>query len=126
MDSIYTLYLIFAVLLTLAIARRRKDRFPPGPPGLPIVGNLFYSPKIHTWVDYQSWSTLYGTQRPAYRTLEYHSHASPTGSDIIHFKLFWSHVFVVSSSAVAKELFEKRSNIYSDRYALASTQHPAN
>ncbi|KIP02696.1 hypothetical protein PHLGIDRAFT_78753 [Phlebiopsis gigantea 11061_1 CR5-6] len=99
MDNIYTLYLIFAVLLTLAIARiqKRKDRFPPGPPGLPVVGNLFNSPKGHSWLAYQSWSTLYG-------------------SDIIHFKLFSNHVFVVSSSTVAKELFEKRSNIYSDRH----------
>lgn len=63
MDDIYTLYLIFAVLLTLAIARiqKRKNKFPPGPPGLPVVGNLFNSPKGHSWLAYQSWSTLYGT-----------------------------------------------------------------
>ncbi|KIP04523.1 hypothetical protein PHLGIDRAFT_120630 [Phlebiopsis gigantea 11061_1 CR5-6] len=36
-------------------------------------------------------------------------------SDLIHFKLFWSHVVVVNSAKVAKDLFEKRSNIYSDR-----------
>ena len=36
----------------------------------------------------------------------------------MHFKLFKEHVFVVNSAKVAKELFEKRSNIYSDRCAL--------
>jgi hypothetical protein len=37
------------------------------------------------------------------------------GSDIIHFNIFGSSVIVVNSAETARELFEKRSVIYSDR-----------
>ena len=36
-------------------------------------------------------------------------------SDVIHLKLFQSHVVVINSTKAASELLEKRSTIYSDR-----------
>jgi hypothetical protein len=35
--------------------------------------------------------------------------------DIIHLSIFGQHIVVLSSRAIINELFERRSNIYSDR-----------
>jgi hypothetical protein len=37
------------------------------------------------------------------------------GRDIIHFEVLGQHMMVVNSRELARELFEKRSRIYSDR-----------
>lgn len=59
-------YFLFSIALAiLAVVYRRTRRasnlpHPPGPPGLPIVGNLFDSPKEHAWITYWQWSKDYG------------------------------------------------------------------
>lgn len=37
-------------------------------------------------------------------------------SDIVHLKLIGRHIFVINSATGAKEFFERRAAIYSDRY----------
>lgn len=33
---------------------------PPGPSGLPIIGNLLDSPKEYSWIKYLEWARKYG------------------------------------------------------------------
>lgn len=40
-------------------------------------------------------------------------------SDIIHCEVLGTHIIVLNSTKAAKDLLEKRSNIYSDRCAVA-------
>jgi hypothetical protein len=37
------------------------------------------------------------------------------GEDLVHFEVFGQHMMIVNSRELARELFEKRSLIYSDR-----------
>lgn len=68
---------------------------PPGPKGLPIVGNLYDVPHEHSWLTYAHWGALYG--------------------DIIYLEVFGSPLIIVNSAKVANDLFELRSSNYADR-----------
>uniref|UniRef100_A0A0W0FRE5 Putative cytochrome P450 n=1 Tax=Moniliophthora roreri TaxID=221103 RepID=A0A0W0FRE5_MONRR len=73
-----------------------KKNLPPGPHGLPIVGNWFDMPKEKPWEVYREWSKLYA-------------------SDIIHMNVFGTNMIIVNSQKAAKEMFDKKSALYGDR-----------
>ncbi|PCH43276.1 cytochrome P450 [Wolfiporia cocos MD-104 SS10] len=86
------------VLLVNVIFKKEKARLPlpPGPKGLPIVGNIRDVPKSHEWLAYERWGRVFD-------------------SDIIHLNLCGTPVVVVNSTSAAYELFERKSSLYSDR-----------
>jgi hypothetical protein len=43
-----------------ALNRTSIEPLPPGPPGLPIVGNIFDWPKDEAWRTFAEWSHKYG------------------------------------------------------------------
>jgi hypothetical protein len=49
-------------------ARRRGVPLPPGPRGLPIIGNVLDMPMKEEWLGYQALTKQYGASRPATRT----------------------------------------------------------
>ncbi|KAJ7671061.1 cytochrome P450 [Mycena rosella] len=76
--------------------RKSKLPLPPGPPKLPLVGNLFRMPSTFEWETYMKWSQT-------------------CDSDIIHLNVAGTSIIVLSSAEAANDLLEKRSSIYSDR-----------
>ncbi|KAF9468084.1 cytochrome P450 [Collybia nuda] len=73
----------------------RGTRLPPGPKGLPIVGNVFDMPKENAWLTYANWSVTFG--------------------DIVYVEVFGSPLVILNSVKATTELFEKRSANYADR-----------
>ena len=58
-----SLLVLFLTCLLAGIAMRRRStakRYPPGPKGLPIIGNLFDEPKDEDWKAFIAWSEQYG------------------------------------------------------------------
>ncbi|GJE98982.1 cytochrome P450 [Phanerochaete sordida] len=82
--------------LLLYLNRARKYKLPPGPKGLPVVGNLFNAPKAFEWLVFQDWSRQYD-------------------SDVVHFEIIGTHFVVLNSAKSADDLFEGRSSNYADR-----------
>ncbi|KAF8921828.1 cytochrome P450 [Mucidula mucida] len=96
MHSLYYLFLCAVISVVLYSRRSRLALpLPPGPKGLPIVGNLFNRPLYYAWLTYTRWGSVHG--------------------EIVSYTVLGHPVVVVNSARVANELFEKRSNIYSDR-----------
>ncbi|KAJ7483509.1 cytochrome P450 [Mycena latifolia] len=81
--------------------KRKRSRLPlpPGPKKLPLVGNLLAMPAERQWKAYQEWSKEFN-------------------SDIIHVDVAGTSIVVLSSMEAVRELFDKRSSLYSDRPRL--------
>ncbi|KAI1785253.1 cytochrome P450 [Ganoderma leucocontextum] len=77
---------------------KRHGRPPPGPPGLPLVGNVRDIPAPHEypWLKYHNWCCEYN-------------------SDIIRLNTLGSNIVVLDTLEAANELLDRRSAIYSGR-----------
>lgn len=75
--------------------KKRQLPLPPGPPKLPIIGNLHQAPTSWPWRTYQDWTKQYG---PIF-SVQYGIH----------------QVIILGSHQAAHDLLNKRSNIYSSR-----------
>ncbi|EXJ79927.1 cytochrome P450 oxidoreductase [Capronia epimyces CBS 606.96] len=74
---------------------RRAPGLPPGPPTLPIIGNLHQMPSKNPHLQFQKWAQEYG---PVYSLI-----------------LGTKTMVVLSSDQAVKDLLDKKSAIYSDR-----------
>ncbi|KAF2685185.1 cytochrome P450 [Lentithecium fluviatile CBS 122367] len=89
-------FAVFTLLLwRLSRIGRRPKGFPPGPPTLPLIGNLHQMPKSLGHLQFEKWAREYG----------------PVFSLILGTKV----VIVLSSDFAVKDLLDKRSAIYSSR-----------
>ncbi|KAF6825843.1 cytochrome p450 [Colletotrichum plurivorum] len=93
-------FLVPLVLVAVAVfklwnvGRRPKD-YPPGPPTLPLIGNLHQIPSTQSHHQFKKWAKEYG---PVYSLM--------LGSQVM---------IVLSSDRAVKDLLDKRSSIYSSR-----------
>ncbi|OAX33819.1 cytochrome P450 [Rhizopogon vinicolor AM-OR11-026] len=103
LDTGPAFYLVTSAFVLAALSRCRKywnnrshPPLPPGPSSLPIVGSIFsLDDPFRHWFSFNAWKSTYG--------------------DIIYTRLLNKPVVVINSEEVAKDLFDFRSTIYSDR-----------
>lgn len=105
-------------MLTVLFHRRTQRRLPPGPPGLPLLGNILDVPGTYEWFTYHAWGRKYGTSLAVGPGHQYPVIAEDVPfieSDIIHYRLFGTHVIVLNSAKAAQRMLEQQSAIFSDR-----------
>ncbi|KII86265.1 hypothetical protein PLICRDRAFT_164703 [Plicaturopsis crispa FD-325 SS-3] len=74
---------------------KRRASLPPGPRGLPLVGNLFDMPTSNQWMKFAEWGKKYG--------------------DICFVTIFGKPIIILNTAKAAIDILEKKSAIYSDR-----------
>ncbi|KAJ3559448.1 hypothetical protein NP233_g11260 [Leucocoprinus birnbaumii] len=99
----YALAAIFVVRALQTYKRQRSDNpnglpLPPGPKGLPLIGNFFDLPTYKLWLVYDSWIKKYG--------------------DMVYLRVFGLGFLILGSMERINDIFEKRGNIYLARPSL--------
>lgn len=111
---------ILAYFIWSRQSRARSLPHPPGPPGLPLIGNLRDMPPDPAWTTYLSWSERYGnfsSTQMACRLII----ACTLESDIIRLNVLGRNIIILNSLIASVDLLERRSSIYSDRYVCISS-----
>ncbi|KIJ66083.1 hypothetical protein HYDPIDRAFT_110226 [Hydnomerulius pinastri MD-312] len=95
--------LCVAVVYRYLLKKQTSPPFPlpPGPPGLPVLGNVRGINVAAPWRTYAEWAKTYG--------------------DIVYSRLFQQDIIVINSEKIAKELLDERSNNYADRPFIATS-----
>lgn len=91
---------VFVTLVAVFGYRHRRGQlpYPPGPRGLPLIGHFLTFPKNFVWLTFTEWGRQYG--------------------GIVSVKILGQVIVVLNSPKAAKDLLEKRGNIYSDRHLM--------
>jgi hypothetical protein len=79
----------------------RRAKLPPGPPRLPIIGNLHQAPQGPAWVTYKKWVEQYGP--------------------LVAADFGGTNVIIVGDFETARSLLDKRAQIYSHRPRMVSS-----
>lgn len=121
------LAVILGCVVVLNMGRRylgnNKSRsLPPGPLGLPWIGNVIGIDPDAPWLTYTEWSKKYGTLLAIGQTFVSCIHANGLTGDLVYTRLFGRVVIIINSEAVAKDLLDNRSRNYSDRPFLITNE----
>ncbi|KAK3392724.1 cytochrome P450 [Podospora didyma] len=87
-----------AIFIRLLFVGRRPKNYPPGPPTLPLIGNLHQLVSTDVHLQFEKWAREYG---PVYSLI-----------------LGTKTLVVLSSDKAVKDLLDKKSNLYSHRPQL--------
>ncbi|KAJ9235791.1 hypothetical protein DTO169E5_5954 [Paecilomyces variotii] len=93
--NLIVLFPIILILLRIIYERIRDSKLPPGPPRLPLIGNLHQAPAELPWRTFREWTQRYGP--------------------IISAQFGHNTVIMIGDAKIARDLLVKRGHIYSDR-----------
>ena len=104
------------VLLSYIFSRARKSRgpYPPGPPPVPVIGNILDIPTQKPWVKYLELSKQLNSECNHLRT----AIASQLNFQFRHRHTLNTHIIILNSLEDVMEVMERRSTNYSNRPAM--------
>ncbi|KAI0824638.1 cytochrome P450 [Trametes gibbosa] len=87
--------LVAVILFNRLFTKKRQGPLPPGPKGLPVIGNMLDMPASHEWRTFAQWGERWG--------------------DIVSVSFLGQPYIILNSSKHAVDMLEKKSSIYSSR-----------
>lgn len=99
-------------------SRPRRVPLPPGPKGLPLIGNALDLPKSQPWITFTEWSKVRIVLAATYGGLLNVPRSQKYGS-LIYVQALNQPMLIVNAQKAAEELLDKRGLFYSDRPYLA-------
>ncbi|KAK6378843.1 hypothetical protein LTS17_006546 [Exophiala oligosperma] len=89
--GVVVLLIIISLIYGVTVQGRRNARLPPGPPTLPIIGNLHQLPRDKGYLQFAKWAKEYG--------------------QIYSLKIASRTMIVISSRRLVKEIMDKKNSI---------------
>jgi len=96
------------------IRDKANPPYPPGPKGLPILGNVLDIDMNEPHVTYTEWGKTYGLYFRSTSCLTW-LHAYICEGDIVYSRILGQDFVIVNSESIARILADQRSSNYSDR-----------
>ncbi|KAL2278362.1 hypothetical protein FJTKL_14468 [Diaporthe vaccinii] len=93
---------VVPIVSWLLQCNQRPKTFPPGPPTIPILGNIHQMPTKHAFLKFAEWSKQYG--------------------DIVGLRIGPQSMVIISSPEIIREMLVNRGVIYSGRPVLYVTR----
>ncbi|THU76245.1 cytochrome P450 [Dendrothele bispora CBS 962.96] len=90
-------------LVALYSFRKRARTYPPGPRGVPILGNLFQVNTANPWTKFREWAKIYGP--------------------IVYVNIAGQSIVLLNTKKAAEDLLEYRGSKYSDRPRLIALEY---
>ncbi len=110
-----SLLLLVLFILTSIFFKSRRPPLPPGPKGLPLIGNILDMPSDKDWFTFAKWGEIYGIFQVIFSVSSFDFLSA---GDISSVTVLGQPLIILNSAKVAVEILDKKNAIYSDRPVL--------
>ena len=113
LDAALLVCVIF-MLVKLATRKNQLYPYPPGPKGLPLLGNVLDLPSEKNWEAYAKWGQKYGWCYLGCFACIHCSYARILG-DLIFLTALGQKIVVINDLKTAFDMLDRKGTVYADR-----------